>query len=127
MIPSTRKRPNEKAGALIHRATGKIGREWNKLMFSFGISESGVQSNNMNPIQYWFDTKEDLRKYVESYYAENKLFLAEYKTTCERVDKLMSSDKSTDKLIALTVLAVGKRYFGDALNGEDNVKGKGTV
>ena len=67
----------------------------------------------MNPFQYWFDTNPELGKFVNTYYADNKYLLNDYPNTKDATSKMMNSSSPTDKLLALTVLATIKRYFGD--------------
>lgn len=74
---------------------------------------SSLASNwNMNPIDYWYNTNEKLRDFIDSFYKENINSIQNFhvKEMCER---LFREGNTLEKTQVLTVLAVWKFYFDD--------------
>lgn len=67
--------------------------------------------NNMNPMQFWYNTNEELRLFVKDYYENNIWKLDEYGYEQKTVKIMYESERVIDKLIALTVLSVIKQFF----------------
>lgn len=84
------------------------------LLRKFKIGKSNLSSkHHMNPLDYWYDTNEDLRDFIDTYYQSNisRLdFDVELKNDCEYLYKKGSN---IEKNQVLTLLAVLKLYFGD--------------
>lgn len=64
----------------------------------------------MNDVNYWYRTNERFRKYIDRYCEENYLYVVPYDGIKENLDKLLSSGKLVDKLIAVSVLSILKNY-----------------
>lgn len=104
-LPSTRLRPETPFAKRVRLARKKLRR---KLQL---LRDPDAPPNHMNPTDYWYRTKPDLRQFMAEYYQENRPLLDRYPETAERVDRMYASPKSMDKLLAIDVLAVAKRYF----------------
>lgn len=65
---------------------------------------------NMNPMDEWYQTKPDLRSFLSDYIQENLPLLDRYPETRDST-RLMAASGTTDRLMALTLLAAVKRYF----------------
>jgi asparagine synthase (glutamine-hydrolysing) len=68
------------------------------------VSDNKLSSWNMNPLEYWFETNQDLNKFVESYFnAEiDRLRNNELKSDCIR---LFKSDNKALKLQVISMLS----------------------
>ena len=108
-LPSTRIRSNTKTFALRccrygYRKLGKLARQ-------IGLVKTGLVPNNMNPFDYWYESKPELRTFLETYYQETFSLLKEYPELSQNVTVLYASDRTMDKLLAINLLAAMKRYF----------------
>ncbi len=115
-LPSTRLRQGEAFEVFFSRAYRRVKRDIRKLGYRFGFAESSTDPNNMNPFDYWYETKPELREFIHSYYLTNRPLLTPYQQTADNVDKLYSSFKTMDKMLTMTVLGVMKRYFSLSKN-----------
>ena len=66
--------------------------------------------DNMNPLDYWYESKPELRAFIADYYRETRGLLDRYPETAANADQMYASG-TMDKLLALTLLAASKRYF----------------
>lgn len=82
-----------------------------KVVQYFGKRIKNKAMNNMNPRQYWYETNDKLRNFIDNYYENNIDKLQFNEEALEIVRKLYYKGNVNDKLIALTVLAVAKLYF----------------
>ncbi len=104
-VPSTRPRPEAPSARRLRQMKKKLCRKLRLL------ADPQASPNHMNPTDYWYKTKPELRRFIDSYYRENRPLLDGYPETAERVDRMYASPKSVDKLLSINVLAVVKRYF----------------
>jgi len=70
-----------------------------------------LKRNNMNPMEYWYKTNSELRSFIHQYYNDNVDKLDIVPKAKELVAKLFNQGNTTNKLQALTVLGVVKKYF----------------
>jgi asparagine synthase (glutamine-hydrolysing) len=113
-IPSTRKLPSNQDISSRNLARKIIG---NNKRFVLKILKkikwySLIQSpNDMNPLNYWYDTNPKIQDFFENYYSEHIDLLKAYPTTKKNVELLFSGDKQYDKSLAITVLGAYSVYF----------------
>lgn len=110
-LPSTHIRSGQKAFLL--RCRNYAVRKGGKILRRAGFIKQGAVPNNMNPFDYWYETKPELRNYLETYYQETRPLLKGYPEIGQNVDLLHNSERTMDKLVALNLLAAVKRYFLD--------------
>ncbi|WP_041077423.1 asparagine synthase-related protein [Thermotoga caldifontis] len=67
---------------------------------------------HMNPVDYWYNTNEKLRDFIDSFYAENINSVQNLRVR-EMCEKLFKQGTALEKTQVLTVLAAWKMYFGD--------------
>lgn len=68
-------------------------------------------SNHMNPFDYWYETDPQLRKFIQQYYDDYSALLMGFNDTYARIESLIKSNRTIDKLLALTVISTFKAYF----------------
>ena len=116
-IPSTRKRQYkgmglDKAIALYSsKLLYKFQRKLQKVSCRIGLTSKSVSANNMNPFQYWYDSNEKLRGFVENYYQENKSILKGQSQLESECSVLMMSQSAFDKLLCISLLETLNVYF----------------
>jgi len=66
----------------------------------------------MNPMDYWYNNNDDLRKFMVNTYNENIHLLKddELRNDCQR---LFNEGNTIEKTQVLTLLAAYKYYFGE--------------
>jgi len=64
--------------------------------------------HNMNPLQYWYDTNEDLRSFLDNYYADNILLLKNSELRGVAV-RLFERGSAIEKNQVLSLIALVKR------------------
>ena len=87
-------------------------RIWNYLLRKIGITKSGTTSkNHMNPFDYWYQTNQDVKDFMDSYFQININSLSEFSELQKDCIKMYNNYKVTEKTQVLTLLAVMKIYF----------------
>lgn len=104
-IPSTRDKV-----AFATRVKNKLRRESRKVLYKLGLVSSMVSKNSMNPFEYWYQTNDKIRQFIDGYYQEN-IGLCQTDSIGEDMKELFNKGNVTEKLMVLTVLAVKKQYF----------------
>ncbi|MCK9453308.1 MAG: hypothetical protein M0Q90_16545 [Bacteroidales bacterium] len=88
-----------------------------KKIMDFGLKKVGLtrSSSNtkkhMNPLDYWYNTNDDLREYLNNYFEENSALLdfdSDLKTDCA---DMFANYTNIEKNQVLTLLGVMKKYF----------------
>lgn len=92
------------------RIKNKLCREMRKLLFKVGFVQTSQSKNTMNPFDYWYHTDENIRSFVDRYFADN-IERCREDEIYEDLKKLFAKGNVTEKLQVLTVLAVKKNYF----------------
>lgn len=92
------------------RVKNRLCRDMKKLMFQIGLSKTSQGKNNMNPFDYWYQTNPGIRRFVDTYYAEN-IELCKGDGVYADMKKMFAEGNATEKLQVLTILAVKKKYF----------------
>lgn len=116
-IPSSRKRQYKGMGLdrAIKLYSGKIvckiQENTQKWLYQSGLISKGESRNNMNPHQYWYDTNEELRKFIANYYRENHTLLKGQGQLEMECDTLMNSSSAFDKLLCISLLETYNVYF----------------
>lgn len=108
ILPSTNLR--SPAASFVKRAYNYAVRKGGSILRNMGLVKAGLMPNNMNPFDYWYDTKPALQEFIADYYQKNRSLLDPFPETRSHVD-LMYTSRTVDKLLALTLLAAVKRYF----------------
>ena len=80
------------------------------LLRSFCVTKISTTPNNMNPFQYWYDTNEELKTFIDDYYLHNKHFVESHKLICSEVRKMYRSSNVFDKIMAISLLGTIKIY-----------------
>lgn len=83
----------------------------NRLYRYFAPNNEKHLKNNMNPMDYWYDTDEKLRLFIEQYYNDNISKLENYKEAYDMSVHLYNNYSIKEKLIVMTLLSVMKQYF----------------
>lgn len=112
-FPTSQKKKMSNHYFFFYRINRKLKLMFRLLKKGLGLSESAENKNDMNPFEYWYDSKPELREFIARYYRDTRPILDIYSLTAERVDILMHSSRVMDKMLALTVLGAAKAYFGD--------------
>lgn len=110
-IPSSRKRPQNKINSFIYRGTNKAWRESMTFLHYFHITRSSVSSNNMNPHTFWYETKAELRDFINNYYNNHINLTKNYPCLYEEILKMSHSRIALDKLMGVSLLAAIKQYI----------------
>lgn len=88
-------------------------------LLSFLLKKAGIKKdsiatkNHMNPLDYWYQTNQSLRNFMDEYCETNIVLLdgfVELKKDCEF---LFSKGSNVEKNQVLTLLSVMKLYFGE--------------
>ena len=108
-IPSTRMRNFTHARLKNRVKRGfRIVKQFGKRL---GLVNSISDVNEMNPYDYWYETNAELRSFVNNYFHANIALAKHYCEVQKDIEKLFTEGNARDKLIALTVLGVLKKYF----------------
>ncbi|ALO35122.1 hypothetical protein CMT41_10625 [Colwellia sp. MT41] len=84
----------------------------NYLLRKLGVSNSSLNTRkHMNPLDYWYNTNQDLKTYLDDYFKINiKLLAFDQELQADCID-LYENHTSIEKNQVLTLLGVVKRYF----------------
>ena len=116
-IPSSRKRQYKGMGlnTAIKLYWGKIvyktQRKARKILYRMGLTNESVTANNMNPYQYWYDTNEELRCFIDKCYHENQSVLDGQEQLAAECKAMFESKSAFDKLMSISLLETIKVYF----------------
>ncbi len=104
---------------LLKQFTNKVIKYLFKKIGLIKSTSSFDGKNHMNPLNYWYRTNEDLRKYLDSYFNENIKLLDNDKELKKDCEYLYANGGTTEKSQVLTLLSVMKLYFkgGTVSNG----------
>lgn len=117
IIPSTRKRQYKGMGLdkTIKVYSGKIVYKTRKkarnICYRLGLTHQSVSNNEMNPYQYWYDTNEDLRHFIDSSYYEDLYVLEGQGELASECRIMFDSPSAFDKLMCVSLLETIKLYF----------------
>lgn len=116
-IPSSRKRQYKGMGLdrAIKLYSGKIVckliEKTQKWLYQSGLISRGESRNNMNPHQYWYDTNEELRRFIAKYYQDNCSLLIGQEELAAECKTLMGGQSAFDKLLCISLLETINVYF----------------
>ncbi len=80
-----------------------------KILHRLGITQYGYDSpKNMNPLQYWYRTNEQLRAFMDSYFKDNIEKLNDYPELKKDCSDLFYSSKGSEKVQVLSLLSAVK-------------------
>ncbi len=88
-----------------------VNKLYRKVLIKTGIKKIGYNSkNNMNPIEYWIDKNENLRKYLNGYFIDNINFVknSQLKTDCINQ---YNSGNGIEKMQVISLLCALKLFF----------------
>ena len=83
----------------------------NKVARMFNLPVQFAFNNDMNPFEQWYRTNQRLREFLSDYYQENICRITNAQLQAD-VRKTYEQGYAMDKLQAINLLAVYKRYFG---------------
>lgn len=84
----------------------------NRLLYGFLKKVIGrANDDSMNPMDYWFEKDKEVQNYYQEYYQENINHQMLPEKVRNDVKVMFESGNYTEKAMALTVLAVVKKYF----------------
>ena len=109
-LPSTRRKHSDTFHTLLWRAKRKSRVLRHAFLKKIGLL-AGDRPKTMNPFSYWWDTDPALRAFCDTYYQDNTPRLTLCPALRDDVEKLYRSERVMDKMLALNVLGVLKRYF----------------
>ncbi|MCQ2421252.1 MAG: hypothetical protein MJ118_08955 [Clostridia bacterium] len=96
---------------MLPRRSGGLQRRGGRILRRLGLIDKGLVPNNMNPFDYWYETKPELRAFLSSYFDETRPLLQAYPELDAAADTLFRSSRTMDKLLAVNLLAAMKHYF----------------
>ena len=102
-----------KLQSYIKRIIDRLVREKYKIGHKFGLYENSCSPNNMNPHSFWYQTNENIRKFISDYYNNNLHLIDNYETLRHEVEMMYNSPKALDKLIAISLLSVISVYINE--------------
>lgn len=82
-----------------------------KIKRFLGLKNSQKSNESMNPYEYWYRNNEELRRFIDLYYAENINQLDEYEELKRLNENMYLNGNMIDKMLMMTVLGTIKRYF----------------
>ncbi len=110
-IPTTRQRPASRAKKEWAHIKRGVKNRVRRMLKKLGLVRSGYASQNMNPFDFWYDTKPEMRDFVENYFKENIAFFDYIPETKKLLEDNFVGKKVSSKLTVLTVLAAAKNFF----------------
>jgi asparagine synthase (glutamine-hydrolysing) len=94
------------------KSNGLPKRIWNYLLRKAGFTKSKISTkNHMNPFNYWYETNQEVKSYMDSYYQTNINRLSEYPELQKDCINMYENYTVIEKTQVLTLLAVMKLYF----------------
>lgn len=111
-LPSTRERQQEGIERVLRKIRQKAESGLRRIIYCFGFRKSKQNPNNMNPIQYWYETNKKLRAFIKSYHDDNLRYAEPYPGILHDLELLFCSEKAMDKLLSISAIATIKLYFG---------------
>ena len=69
------------------------------------------KNNNMNPIQYWYETNDTLKNIMDGYFNNYICLMDNYKDIQLDMKELYSTGTAMEKTQVISVLAFMKKYF----------------
>jgi len=78
----------------------------NKILGKLGYIKQGMESkNHMNPLQYWYNTNPELKKFMDDYFDASIELLDNFSKIKENCTNLYSGGKGTEKIQVLSLLS----------------------
>lgn len=85
-----------------------------KLLSRLGFTKYGINTkNNMNPLEYWYNTNPELKNFMDDYFGENISMLDAYidlKAVCSDIYNDIKNT-GTEKIQVLTLLSAVKNIY----------------
>lgn len=114
LLPSTRIPFNKKDYSMIAIGRKLVGKNKQKilnLLTKAGLGGVMYKSNSINPFNHWYYSDKKLRDYMQKYYENNVKHLNAYPEIQQMLKASFNAERTTEKLLALTVLGVYRVYF----------------
>ena len=102
------------SGKIVHKTKKKT----RSICYRLGLVHESVSRNEMNPYQYWYDTNEDLRRFIDNCYHENKHVLDGKSQLASECKAMFDSQSAFDKLMSISLLETIRVYFPSTNNSE---------
>lgn len=99
----------------IRRFARKLVTRGPQKLYRIVTGKQLVSSDNMNPLDYWYERDSGVREFFQSYYSEamqNLVGMGISKRLVDDMEMLFSTGTITEKTMVLTVLAAIKIWFG---------------
>lgn len=87
-----------------------IFRIYNKVCRTLKINSQIALKGDMNPMQLWYHSNPQLRKFLAEYYERNKSLITDQKLGSD-LEKMMNSGICRDKVLVVNLLSIYKLYF----------------
>lgn len=91
-------------------------RVYNKACRMLKIQSQMIFMDDMNPIESWYISNEELRGFFRQYYLENRKSVNN-RQLYDDMKKMMKSGKGYDAMLVVNLLAIFKIYFADISEG----------
>lgn len=83
-----------------------------KLSSRLGFTKYGFNTkNNMNPLEYWYNTNPELKKFMDDYFKENIQLLNEYNKLQKDCEELYSSGEGTEKVQVISLIGATRNII----------------
>lgn len=77
-----------------------------------GYKKYGTSTiNHMNPLKYWYDTNNDLKKYLDTYFENHIHLLDSYPELSKQCIKLYKESRRTENIQVLSLLSAVKKIY----------------
>jgi len=88
----------------------KVLNKTQKSLFNIGFQKRSTSANNMNPFQYWYETNNHLRSFVDKYYKDNIELISDFGNLKAECQLIFQKSSTFEKLMCLSLLGSVKRY-----------------
>lgn len=69
------------------------------------------KNNNMNPVQYWYNSNLELKSKMDKYFSDNIYLMNNYKNIQNDMDNMYKTGTAMEKIQVISVLTFMKKYF----------------
>lgn len=111
-IPTTHPNPNDKnVYNLAKKVLGSKTTEIKKMLRKFGLFGMTRDKKKMYAFDYWYDDREDIKRFMDGYFTDNIGLVCDYPEVFEKLNDTYTNYGAMNKFMALTVLGAYKLYF----------------
>ena len=102
-----------KIKSYLTRIINRLEREKYKIGYKLGIYKYQTCPNNMNPFTYWYETNEEILKFISDYYNNHINLVQNFEVLQKEIETLYNSPIALDKLIAISLLSTISVYINE--------------